>query len=138
MDEFNRISALPDLLENIELEREFIHIIGRIQSAPENKGADTLLSTLFELADRQWYTYLPLSENIRQQLDMLLLNIWSKESLASTEVLVGVIARLGLSGAFSELRLTSPDQLTDEVSTEIASAIVEFGDTVGDPYSGLK
>ncbi|PXX35301.1 hypothetical protein [Undibacterium pigrum] len=97
-----------------------------------------LLFALFELAERQWHTYLPLSEKIRQQLDVLVLNIWSKTSLTSTEALIGVIARLGLSEAYTKLRLTDPGQLSPEVSTEIASAIVEFGDTVDDPYSGLK
>lgn len=51
---------------------------------------------------------------------------------------MGIIARLGLTNAFSKLVLTNPHELKDEIKTEIASAIVEFGGTVGDPYSGMQ
>lgn len=69
---------------------------------------------------------------------MLVLKIWSKDSLDSTEALMSIIARLGLTNAFSKVILTNPQELKDEIKTEIASAIVEFGDTVDDPYFGIR
>ncbi|MFZ6780787.1 hypothetical protein ACO0LD_28475 [Undibacterium sp. Ji83W] len=138
MDEFDRISALPDELTYHQLEHEFACIIERIKSAPENQDSDILMSALFELADRQWNSYSLLSDTFRHQLDLLVLKIWSKDSLDSTEALMGIIARLGLTNAFSKVILTNPHELKDEIKTEIASAIVEFGDTVDDPYFGIR
>ncbi|BBB68499.1 hypothetical protein UNDYM_4246 [Undibacterium sp. YM2] len=138
MDELDRISAFPDELTQHQLEHEFACIIERIKSAPENQDCDILMSAVFELAERQWNSYSLLSDTFRHQLDMLVLKIWSKDSLDSTEALMSIIARLGLTNAFSKVILTNPQELKDEIKTEIASAIVEFGDTVDDPYFGIR
>jgi|GEM_PF-1316546 len=138
IDELNRISSLPDVLSKKQLEEEFKLLLNAMQQEPKRDQNLAIMSALFELAERQWATYELLASEIKEKIEELILKIWDQNDLDSTEKLVGTIAHLGLSKAFSVLILTDPKDLNSEIRTEIASAIVEFGDNVSDPYSGMR
>lgn len=134
--DLRRISDLPDGMDTNSIEKEFWSIVRAYKDNPyvPSEECNLLLSTLFELSDRQWSTYTLLPNNLRDLLDSMILNFWQRESLDSTEKLLGVISRLGLVKAFSELTTLDPADLSPDVAREIQSGINEFGEGVHDPY----
>lgn len=137
-DDFRAVSSLLVNLKGGKLDEEFEFLIRVIKGGVLGRESDFLMSALVELADRQWDTYEILPDGIRRELGELIVKIWDKNSLDSTEKLLGVIAKLGLGNALSHLALVAKEISNLDVRQEIASAVIEFGESVNDPYSGMK
>lgn len=136
-DDLNRICSLPDGLSREEIEDEFNFVLRSIQPSSNFIDRDLVMSALFELSRRQWGTYSLLSSDVTRKIENLILTVWIPDSLDSTEKLLGIISRLGLAKTFSALVSTNFSVLKPEIRNEIESAIIEFGDGVDDPYSGV-
>lgn len=137
-DEIERINSLPESLDRQRIEDEFIFLIKLIKRGLTEEDSILILSALNELADKQWETYELLDKTVKDNLDELILKVWDKRSLDSTEKLICVMVKLGLSSTFSLLTAIDPKNLSSEVRQEIASAILEVGENIEDPYSGMK
>lgn len=136
-EDFDRIASLMNNLGST-FDDEFVFLTRIIQSRPDESESNLVMDVLNDLADMQWETYEVLPEVIRRNLGDVIVEVWDKNSLDSTEKLVAVIAKLGLTSALSYLFDASADIVNPEVRNEIASAIIEFGDNIDDPYSGMK
>jgi len=113
--------------------REFLEGFSRVKC---NKTDS--LKILLELSDRQWHTYTILCDSLRKEIEDILVSLWDGGDLAVAEDVIAITARLGLVGVFEFFSTQDADNLSLEVAAEIRAAIAEFGDTVGDPYSGMR
>lgn len=137
-DDLNRISSLPDSMSCEQVEKEFAMLIQSIGAEPLANEFLLIMTALSELADRQWATYELLNNQIKDKIEEIAIKVWQQNSLDSTEKLICVIGRIGLTNAWSYLVSIKPSTLSPEVTDEIASAIIEIGDSVGDPYAGMR
>ena len=125
---------LPDVMSNSELESEFKDVLDYPCS-----DAREYLDALFELSDRQWHTYSILeSTSLRRRISAALLSSWDNRDLDKAESVLGITARLGLQDIFDTLRSRDQSDFAPNVRQAIEGAIQEFGDSVGDPYSGMN
>jgi hypothetical protein len=132
-----RIAHLPDTMSCEVLENEFQKLLPVIKHV-DIKSDELLLEAYSELSERQWHTYKPLNADILNQIDLQLISLWNKFSIESTELLIGIVARLGLIKTFERIKETLNEELPEEVRQEILESIEEFGNTVSDPYSGVR
>lgn len=131
--EFKRIKTLPDIVPSEVLENEFKKLISKTKNIGEDNKLILLLA-YFELSERQWHTYKLLNPNLLREIDSILISLWDKESLESTETIMGVIGMLGLQKTYERIKGYLSQRLFKDVKQEILDAIEEFGDTVINPY----
>lgn len=137
-DELERISCLPYKMRPAELEHEFSTILEGIGSANTSVQSDVIMEALNELAERQWCCYALLRDDLRMKLDACILEVWDKTSLEATENLISIIAKIGLAETMAQLVSIDVAGLTPQISSEINGAHITIGDTVADPYSGMR
>ncbi|WP_146039798.1 MULTISPECIES: hypothetical protein [unclassified Pseudomonas] len=136
MKDFSYYCSLPDSMSEGELYIEFLGVV--------ESGADTkcnkfdVVNVLLELSDRQWHTYTILCDSLRSDLESILISYWDGSDLEFVEGAIAITARLGLVGFFNFILAQDFKVLSLEVAEEIRGAIAEFGDSVGDPYSGVQ
>jgi len=94
--------------------------------------------SLLELSDRQWHTYTILDFELKCQVEEILKLIWDGQDLELVEIIIGVVARLGLEEVYNFVRTYPVEKLSLKVSSEIKVALAEIGNSVSDPYSGMK
>ncbi|WP_426162278.1 hypothetical protein [Pseudoduganella sp. R-34] len=132
-----KISSMQRGLIGDDLEEQFKFLIRVIKEGVDRSEFQMVMNVLVDLADRQWETYELLPELTRRELGSLIVFIWDRNSLDSTEMMLGIIARLGLGAAMSYV-INSVNALLDpQVKQAILDANLEFGENVDDPYSGM-
>lgn len=137
-DERSRIFLIIDGLSQVSPKDDFEFLIQIVEQTGNELMFDTILEAFVSLADKQWETYEAISDRLKESLHSTLRLLWDKDSLDSTEKIIGIIGRLGLEKSFSYL-LKSTDHLSNaSVKHAILSAAEEFGDSVSDPYSGMR
>ena len=137
-DILNKISALLDNSDGNNLYKEFEFLAQTIKNGKNQQQSGLIMAAMAELAERQWEAYEVLPEKIRNDVGESIIDVWDRNSLDSTEKLVGIVAKLGLGNALSYLAAIVKEITNPEVKNEISAAILEFGETVNDPYSGMK
>lgn len=133
------ILALPDSMKPAELEkyfRELLDYADRMKAAGVN-SADISVA-LRELSDRQWHTYEPLNEGIKDRIERWIEKAWDINSEKLVKNIIVIIAELGLANSFRLLTNSLDGPMPDSVRREIIGAIAELKDNVADPYSGMK
>lgn len=133
-----RLTTIPENLTSIQLMDEFNFIVEIADQELTEYERVLAMTALTELANQQWETYEVLPDKMRGELDVVAMKFWLRDSVDSTEKLVGIIARLGLSQAYRQLISSDVQNLDLEVQGAIASAIGEFGEDVSAPYSGMR
>ncbi|MCG6577055.1 hypothetical protein EGM97_20365 [Pseudomonas sp. AF32] len=136
MKDISYYSALPDGMTEAELYLEFVEVVGCFENS-ECSGY-VFLAALSELSERQWHTYSLLCDKLRGRIEGSLKNLWDGRNLEAAQVIVSVVAYLGLEGLYAFICSQASKSLSDEVSAEVKSAIAEFGSSVGDPFSGMR
>ncbi len=131
-----RVENLPDIMPPHEIQEQFEQLLLQVKIA-DSESSLLLLKELFELSDKQWHTYTLLPPGLLNQIDSILINLWNENSLENTEILLGIVAYLGLTKTFEKVKSALDGRLLTTVRQEILEAIEEFGATVADPYSGL-
>jgi hypothetical protein len=137
--DLQEIESLPDSITRNEIEQKLNALAAFAEGARNRPLKDRiiLLSAIFEMADRQWNTYDLLSIDVRDKLDLVVMELWQRDSLDATEKLLGIISRLGLVRAFADLVAVDSRTLAPDVASAIQVGIAEFGKNVENPYSGM-
>lgn len=126
--------ALADQLPGEQLEDEFYQILG----ADSSSAADEVSEALFQLSVRQWNSYELPKQELRQKVTRSVLRMWDNSDAKRAECLLAVISRMGLGDAFRFIRKMDAALFSKEVNDLVQEAVAEFGDTVDDPYSGVR
>lgn len=116
------------------------HIADILDFAEKETLADSLevAGALWEMADRQWHTYERLEPVLRGRLDDWIERSWDPTNLRLVRRVLGTIGMIGLPRSMDLVRKSLEEDLDPAIREEIEGAIREFGDTVDDPYSGMK
>jgi hypothetical protein len=125
---------LPERLTTAQLSEEFTGVL----AADPVREASAIATALFELSERQWNLYELADEGLRADVAKVVLRVWDDQDSDRAECLFGVISRLGLGDVLKRLREKDEQSYSVGVRTALKQAIEEFGDTVDDPYSGMK
>jgi hypothetical protein len=137
-DDLIKLSALKNNPNFENLNKEFQFLINLIKGAEVKDEFILIMNVLVELADKQWNTYEMLPADVVRDLGQSIFEIWDKNSLDSTEKLIEIIAKLGLENTFLRLKSLVENLPNSEVRQTVAAAIIELGDSVNDPYSGMR
>lgn len=125
---------LPDSMSREELSQEFAEVL----VANLETDAEIVSEALFALSERQWNTYELADEKLRASVSEAILKLWDDDDADRADLLLGVISRMGLGDVLRQLRKKDPSSYSKNVRNSLEEAIGEFGDTVDDPYFGMK
>lgn len=132
--ELERIRNLPDFVSSESLKKEFNKIISETSKNVKESNNLLLLEAYFELSERQWHTYEILEPEILNKIDSIIITLWDKNSLESTESITGIVGMLGLQKTYEIILSSLSQKLKKDVKQEILETVEEFGDTVTNPY----
>lgn len=90
-----------------------------------------------ELADRQWHTYEKLNSDIMSQVELWILDNWDRNSIQDAEKITAIVPRLGLESVFLKMKEELPS-LPIKPKNEFLDLFEEVGDSVADPYDGIR
>ena len=125
---------LPDSMTCDQLRDEFVQIL----AADTRSEAALISEALFALSERQWNTCKLADEQLRADISMVVLRLWDDQDADRAATLLGITSRLGLGVVLKQLRESDRSLHSVKVRKTVEEAIREFGDTVEDPYSGMK
>ena len=136
MKKLEYYSALPDSMLEGDIRSELVALLRDFEN--QDLGRLEFSKSLLELSDRQWHTYTILDFELKCQVEEILKLIWDGQDLELVEIIIGVVARLGLEEGYNFVRTYPVEKLSLKVSSEIKVALAEIGNSVSDPYSGMK
>ncbi|TLG88065.1 hypothetical protein FEM54_27965 [Pseudomonas edaphica] len=136
MKKLEYYSALPDSMPEGDIRSELVALLRDFEN--QDLGRLEFSKSLLELSDRQWHTYTILDFELKCQVEEILKLIWDGQDLELVEIIIGVVARLGLEEVYNFVRTYPVEKLSLKVSSEIKVALAEIGNSVSDPYSGMK
>ncbi|MCF5145082.1 hypothetical protein GIW41_28605 [Pseudomonas sp. PA-6-1D] len=136
MKKLEYYSALPDSMLEGDIRSELVALLRDFEN--QDLGRLEFSKSLLELSDRQWHTYTILDFELKCQVEEILKLIWDGQDLELVEIIIGVVARLGLEEVYNFVRTYPVEKLSLKVSSEIKVALAEIGNSVSDPYSGMK
>ncbi|WP_397458937.1 hypothetical protein AB3464_03175 [Pseudomonas asplenii] len=136
MKKLSYYRSLPESMSVEQLFSEFLEFVEA--DARFRFDGNYIVDVLLELSERQWGTYTLLDNSLRSELDRILVSHWDGRNFDFVEGAISITARLGLVGFFDFISNLDAVDLSSDVVEEIRSAVSEFGETVGDPYSGMR
>ena len=132
----NDYRDLPDYLDAEGIREYFDKYFKESKNGGE---IDVLTESLYELADRQWHTYELLDSARRDKIDEFLrATITANVTKAQLERILGIVAMLGLEKTFSKIVSMRGGFCDLGRKTIVEEFVDEIGDSIGDPFSGLK
>ena len=127
-------SNLPDSISVDELREEFLYIVDGVHAY---KHKAVFMENLLELSDRQWHTYTVLCDELKRKVEGVLISSWDGFDFDVADAAISVCARLGLVSFFEFMKNQSALDMSPDVFAQVNIAIVEFGNDIGNPYSGM-
>lgn len=134
MKQSSYYSNLPDSMSVDDLREEFLYIVDGVHAY---KHKAVFMENLLELSDRQWHTYTVLCDELKKKVEGILISSWDGFDFDVADAAISVCARLGLVSFFEFMKNQSALDMSPDVFAQVKSAIVEFGNDVGNPYSGM-
>ncbi|PMX00795.1 hypothetical protein C1X59_14590 [Pseudomonas sp. FW215-R2] len=125
---------LPDSMPVDDLLEEFLYLV---DGGYAYKQKADFMESLLELSDRQWHTYTNLCEDLKNKIEEILISSWDGFDFDVADAAIIICSRLGLVKFFEFMKNQSVLDMSPDVFAQVKSAIVEFGNDVGNPYSGM-
>jgi hypothetical protein len=125
--------SLPDSMAPADLAVLFNELLESPPSDPV-----VVVNALYQLADRQWHTYDPLSPTLQQRVDAWMMDNWLSSSLPFTVAATSVIGHLGLPRSWANIQTLANNTSDPDIASELRAfcAEMECGDPL-DPWSGM-
>ncbi|UOY91994.1 hypothetical protein MUG87_16345 [Ectobacillus sp. JY-23] len=133
----DKLSQLPDKVSAEELKELFNSFLDYIEKE-EQQDAMGISEVLLELADKQWHTYKILDEVTKNRIEKWIFQNWNTSSADLVDVILSIIGYLGLEENYKMVKQELDKSIQPEVRKMIMDAIEEYGESVSDPYSGMK
>lgn len=128
-------SELDDYLSCQELKKHFSEFLSLYSN---DEDVEHALDELFELADRQWYTYEVLDTDLRGEVDSFVSKSIDIRSYNIMESIMTIIPRLGLVNSYDAVIRTIKHIDDKRILKLVTESIEQYGKTVSDPYAGMK
>lgn len=133
MDLLKEIIELPEGCRGDTLQTYFEAVL----TNTEPLDRPSLIEALGELAGRQWHTYTKLDLQMTLKIEAWLEANWDRESLHECGLVCSIVATLGLK-QFYDLMRSETHSFSKEIRDEMRSFFDEMGESVEDPYSGMR
>ena len=134
MTEFQR---LPDNIESDILKERFIEFLAYYSNNTAKENINYVLNELSELADRQWYTYKALDDELKSGIEKYILSIIDLENEDIMDTVLCIVPRIGLDSLYKYIYNKKATIANKKVVELIIESEIEYGENVGDPYSGM-
>ena len=131
-------SALPDYMNKEDLQKYFLEYLDNYAAGTGWADRNKALKDLLELSDRQWHTYELIDAGIKESLTkflMTLIDLNDKESLSG---ILTVTCYLGLEDVYNYVIGSKAKIIDPQVLAVVSDTEKEIGDTISDPYSGMR
>ena len=126
-------SKLPDSMEKVEVKEKIDEfLVGIDQSLLQWK-----FDQLFELADRQFYTYEKLDDETITRIETFILENIDYECYEVVDTVLVIILRLGMKDLFDKIYLNLPNITNQSVKDVIIETKREYSN-IDDPYIGYR
>lgn len=127
---------LPERMEVSVLRSYFVRFLNCIRDG--SISLESALHQLKELTYRQWYTFELLDEEIRQNIDDWLIQIWDSTSVEKADIVTFIVANLGLTRTFAFLEQEYHFISSEQVREIVAETISELKESIADPYQEMR
>lgn len=137
--DFQKINNLPDRVSTDLLEIIFKELINNFQN--NNIEKKDFFSILIELTDRQVMTYEILEQNIKNEIDHILCQLWNTDSYEDVDIILSIVINLGLGCCFKKIKQSAIEKKAEMdklILAEILEMIDEAGDHIDNPYYELE
>ncbi len=132
-----KFHELPDSIECSKMKEYFEEYLSYYCNDTNSENVHYALNELLELADRQWHTYEPLEECVKENVERYLKAVIDFEDAEIMDYMLCIIPRIGLSNLFSYILQNKNAIQNQEILLNITEAENECGDDVDNPYSGM-
>lgn len=130
-------SELPDYMTVEELEKYFTQLIDYSMKVSDIYN-ESISEAVYELSDRQWHTYEPINNDIKEKIEVWINKVWNTNSPELIENITSIIGLLGLVKSFQLVKKSISDDISEEVREILEMTIKELNGNVEDPYSGMR
>lgn len=127
-------SNLPDSMKKSEVKEKIDEfLVGIDQSLLQWK-----FDQLYELADRQFYTYEKLDDETITRIETFILENVDYECYEVVDTVLAIIVRLGMKDLFNKIYLNLPNITNQSVKDVIIETKQGEFSKLDDPYSGYR
>ncbi|ENQ3105781.1 hypothetical protein ACEOWJ_001768 [Bacillus cereus] len=129
---------LPDILSVDELEQ---YSQGALTDfSAKNTDKEVFLQILSQLMDRQVMTYELLRDEIRDEIDNVLCELWNTNSYHDVDIILSIVVNLGLKSCFEKIKdsISQEHHIDSLILHEIQETIDEIGENIANPYHDLE
>lgn len=133
------INTLPDRVSTELLIDLFQNLIDDFNH--KNLEKSMFFSLLIELTDRQVMTYEILEQNIKNEIDHILCQLWNTDSYEDIDIILSIVINLGLGCCFKKIKQSAVEKKAEMdklILAEILEMIDEAGDHIDNPYYELE
>lgn len=133
-----KINSLPDSVSPELLQMLFEDLVRNFND--NNIEKHKFFYILIELTDRQVMTYEILEQNIKNEIDHILCQLWNTDSYDDVDIILSVVVNLGLEECFKKIKssLNQKVKIDQLILDEILEFIHEVGDHIANPYYELE
>ncbi|GAB2907919.1 hypothetical protein [Rheinheimera gaetbuli] len=126
MKKINFYESLPETVSQVRVESELSELLENVESY----NSSLFLDCLYELSVRQVLNYCLIDVQLRERLNIEVINRWDSSSVNNTQICLSIIINLGLQGAYDEILRQKASIETVEVKNEIQEVLQEVGPSV--------
>ena len=132
------VIRLPDSMPAVEIYELFERAINDFEQNKLDKP--TFFDILYELTDRQGYTYEVLANPLREELDDLICGLWNTRDYDEVDIMLVFIVNLALVKSFACVKksIEIKNNIDSKILEEIQDTIAEVGDNISNPYYDLE
>ncbi|MDM5154756.1 hypothetical protein QUF88_13255 [Bacillus sp. DX1.1] len=129
---------LPDVLPVETLALMFQDVLNDFKQKKIDKT--NFLFILSQLMDRQVMTYELLESEVRNNIDMVLCELWNTDSYDDVDIILSIVVNLGLKNCFQKIKyyINQDKNIDDLILKEILETIDEVGGNISNPYYDLE
>lgn len=134
-----KINSLPDSVSPELLQMLFEDLVRNFND--NNIEKHKFFYILIELTDRQVMTYEILEQNIKNEIDHILCQLWNTDSYDDVDIILSVVVNLGLGCCFKKIKQSAVEKKAEMdklILAEILEMIDEAGDHIDNPYYELE
>jgi len=133
---YEKIRALPDCMNSIDLRTIYIEILNEDKNGKYSKVE--IARALWELSNRQWHTYELIDDELKILIADWIEKSWDLMPIDRLHLIVGICAMLAIPKGLELLNRTI-EKITDRgIAAELNDERVDLEKSVIDPFYDMK
>ncbi|NBI31140.1 hypothetical protein [Chengkuizengella marina] len=128
---------LPDRMSKSDLKIHFNKLL-HLYNTTKDYTKFEFSEVLYQLSERQWYTYEVLDGKLQMEIDKLTKELWDQNSYEVVDNVTSIVAHLGLKESYQIIKQSLSSNLDNNIKGLIEETIKELDGNNEDPYSGMN